>query len=162
MKNKELFDRTISILVKAYMEGVLLHGNECACVIGNMIAANNDICIKTNPLAWSKDGEIIDDPDWNKVHNLGNMRSLAYLDSISLFRGKRELESTGYSVHETCKIEGVFERKYITVVDGGNYEDTDGYLGLMAVVDCLMEIHQCTDEKVKEETKAMFVNEVVI
>lgn len=38
MKNKEQFDNSIKVLVKAYLEGTLLHLEVCACAVGNLIA----------------------------------------------------------------------------------------------------------------------------
>jgi len=46
MKNKKLFDKTISILVNAYLKGTLIHGDSCACAVGNLIAGHNNYTMK--------------------------------------------------------------------------------------------------------------------
>ncbi len=52
MKNKSLYDKTVSILVDAYMNDTLQHGNCFACAVGNIVAANCDV--KTFTFSWSK------------------------------------------------------------------------------------------------------------
>ena len=149
MKDKELFDRTVGILVKAYFEGVLEHRTPCACAVGNMIACAKGYKIvgadiRAN-IRWRDQHFNNIYPSWDRVHSLGIMDDKMYSP------GRIELESTGYSIYDTCRIEGAFERYTYT-------DDPNGFLGLMAVVDVLQEIHGCTDEE-RDQAKALF-NEI--
>lgn len=40
MKRPELYQKTVDILVKAYFDDTLQHGNCYACAVGNIIAGN--------------------------------------------------------------------------------------------------------------------------
>ncbi len=139
MKNKELFDRTVSILVKAYLHETLQHADACACAVGNLVMACGEYEKGFND-------------DWFRCTHRGGIFGDNYYGEA-----KRQIDCTGYSPQEIASIEHVFENNHHVIVGDNIVEDEDGYLGLMAVVDCLMEIHECKDEKVKEETKAMFV-----
>jgi len=131
MKNKKLFDKTISILVNAYLKGTLIHGKCQACVVGNLIVAHNNYSMINGE--WDKDGVYKPSAAW--YNDLVNRRNNPYFKSI------------GYTLLKAIKIEGAFEMY--------NDEDETGYLGLMAVVDALIEIHQGTKDH-KKETKELF------
>ena len=148
MKNKEQFDWTVGVLVKAYLEGTLEHTNCAACAIGNLVAAKRNYQI--NGLIWTNsDGDKIE-PSWGYLQFLGNLRN-----DIPFEHKKRhpkdkalsELAATGYRVWDTCKIEKSFEMVYGT--------EDDQYHGLLAVVDALIEIHQGNEEE-RDEAKQIF------
>lgn len=152
MKNQELFDRTINILVKAYQNETLAHNEACACAIGNMIAGNNGFKIIrsiNSGLFW--DNEI--DSEWTWVHCNGEFEN--FLDSDRYVKGKSQLESTGYSINETILIERAFEYHSEEVWD------EDGFKGLMSVVDALILIHSATTTEAAT-AKSMFVKELTI
>lgn len=69
---------------------------------------------------------------------------------------KREAESTGYTYEEIAKIENAFEWGWDDKF--GQETDDDGYLGLMAVVDVLADIHGI-DLTTREETKKLFIKQ---
>ena len=148
MKNQELFDRTIGILVKAYQNDTLFHGTGCACAIGNLIAHGMGYkftgnIFEINSIDWDSDA----DYDWLTVHKFGKM--LNYPTQA----GIKQLESTGYTIKQTCCIEDAFES-----VDKKDY---DGYLGLISIVDALMEIHEATSEEANS-AKQLFVKELAV
>lgn len=160
MKNKELFDRTISILVKAYQQETLVHMNCCACAVGNIVAANCGISYiptctsdKEYKIVYLHHSGIYNPrlPSWFEVceeENYGNYSKECIL----------QIESTGYTVKQIQKIERAFE--------AANYKesfdcDEDGFKGLMNVVDCLMKIHESTPEQAAE-AKQLFVKEAVL
>lgn len=151
MKNKEQFDWAIGVLVKAYFNETLRRLNCAACAVGNLVAAANNY-EKFYFNNWTdKEGNAVAGL-WAHVHRVtttGYQIKNLYrpYKSGDLHRwnaGKAQLESTGYTIEETAKIERAFET-------GGK----DMFHGLMAVVDCLIEIHEGTEEE-KEEAKEMF------
>ncbi len=132
MKNKEQFDNSIKVLVKAYLEGVLKHTHPCACAVGNLIAACNNYSIinKKYGLQWETE--------------TGRDAYINWMDE----RGKNytqipEIKATGYSIPEIVQIEKAFEQ--IDDVPS----DTDGYKGLCAVCDVLFDIHKGSDKQLK-------------
>lgn len=146
MKNKELFDRTVKILVNAYLNNSLVHNNCCACAVGNIIAANMEI--KYDPylkwvgrqLAWSK--VFVTMPF--KTDQI--QRPWAYAGSA-----KEQIDATGYTWQELSIIESAFES-----APRGIDSEERMYYGLMAVVDALCQIHQLNEET-KKATKELFV-----
>ena len=143
---KPSFDHTVSILVRAYLNDTLEHGNYCACAVGNLIAheVGAEIVLKNNPLSVSK---------YKWIH--------PKYEGGEWFCGtdKRmeQIKTTGYDLGEIFKIERAFEAqgpKY-------NYgtEDQLMFNGLMAVVDVLAEIHGI-DLEAKESAKLQFVKTV--
>jgi hypothetical protein len=171
MKNKELFDKTVSILVKAYFEGTLRHTDPCGCAVGNLIAFNNNYKIVGSledavRLRWKNQIDSTVKQRWCSVHICGDFtRSFTEFDSKRghlddatkkkrLEIGVKQLKSTGYTPTQTALIERAFEIDWeLTDIGDG---DSDGFKGLMAVVDVLQEIHECTDEE-RDTAKQMFV-----
>ena len=147
MKNPELFNETISILVKAYFDGTLRHNDCAACAVGNMVAARNNCVLELDDFicAYDKSGNEFDNRLWfDLVHGLG-------FSGDSLKSAQDQIQTTGYTLQEITDIELAFD--YL----GWNEEnDTDGFKGLMNVVDTLQKIHECTDEE-REEAKLKFV-----
>ena len=131
MRNKKLFDETVAILVKAYMNETLEHGEPCACAVGNLIAARGI------------------EPSW------GWYNYVRRYSKTSL--GTKEVNCTGYSAEEVRYIERAFEGRDIYTQDLRDFsDDPDGYKGLMAVVDVLIEIHEGTEEEAKQ-AKELFI-----
>lgn len=146
MKNKELFDKTIGILVNAYLNNTLVHNNCCACAVGNIIAAN--LQIKYDPylkwtgrqLAWSK--VFVSMPF--KTDQI--QRPWAYAGNA-----KEQIDATGYAWPDLALIEAAFER-----APKGTDKEERMFNGLMAVVDVLCQIHDLNEET-KLATKELFV-----
>lgn len=142
MKNKELFNRTVDILVKAYRNDTLQHMNCYACAIGNLVAHGMNY-------EYNKDN------DFKYYQN-------AYFHFFYLLRnseegnkelGRQQIESTGYTIEELNKIERAFERS-----DRGNSGDDWMLNGLLAVYDTLCEIHEVNKEEVTKG-ELVFVKE---
>lgn len=164
MKNPELFHKTVGILVNAYFKGTLREGDPCGCAVGNLIAANCGYKIQ-NDEWYDKNGNIVI-PNWSAVHNVGNfLAALKELyigekrTSISKEIGLEQLHSTGYTEYETCKIEYAFERADLSECEIDDI-DSEMYIQLMSVVDCLIEIHE-GNETEKSEAKALFNKELI-
>lgn len=150
MKNKELYDKTVSILVDAYMNDTLQHGNYCGCAVGNMIASNMGIQIN-NILKEDEDSEI----EWIGVSDTDASQWLwlIYKDKSCLINERlalRQIRSTGYSVEEIYKIEKAFEGS------DRYYEEDEMFSGLMAVIEALDIIHENTDTTLTNQTKKRF------
>lgn len=143
MKNKKLFDETVSILVDAYLKETLIHQDCTACAVGNIVARKLYHCdnipqeLSFRPFGGAAIGwlDIIDPFSNGPI--------------IEAYKGlaKEQIDSTGYTPNEIFLIEKAFESV-------NNEDDPDGYYGLMKVVDVLCKIHEC--EQSKEETKLKF------
>lgn len=154
MKNKELFDRTISILVKAYQNDTLEHHNCYACAVGNLMAENCGFRLIKTPFKFSEiyytgyNGTLIYEPllpiEQVLTYNLDRLESSDFINDI--------IKKVGYTLNELSSIEAAFE--------GGTYKrddhDKDGFYGLMNVVDALMEIHEAEQKEI-DEAKSLFV-----
>jgi hypothetical protein len=140
MKNQELFDRTVGILVKAYLNETLVHQDSCGCAVGNLVYQHRD---KSN-FGVIKKGFDVHAP-WFKVAKRFNKD----------FEGLQQIKSTGYTISEINNIEISFER-------GGNVvNDKDGFKGLMSVVDYLAEIHEADTEETAN-AKSLFTKELTV
>jgi hypothetical protein len=134
MKNPELFNKTIGILVKAYQNDTLKHGDCCGCAFGNMVVAN---------MGYSLSGR--DGQEWYNCTGTPGQVDIQYYKGLA----KQEIESTGYTPFEMVLIENAFE-------SFDALEDRDGFKGLMSVCDALMQIHEATAEET-ESAKLQFV-----
>jgi hypothetical protein len=161
---KPSFEKTVDILVKAYLNDTLEHGNCYACAVGNLVADSLQYKIVpyTSPsrrrsLSFKWEGSSVgnDYPGqsgWatvfctNGAHQ--ELRPEAY---HAIPSAKEQIDATGYTWRELAKIEFAFER--------GQYSDESNdemFNGLMAVVEVLADIHGIALEQ-KEEAKLLFV-----
>jgi hypothetical protein len=147
MKNKELYDKTISILVKAYLNDTLQQGSCYACAVGNMIAANCGI--KMIDKKWDKSPNTYWDSVFSSYRGVQEIDKYAYCAEA-----KKELDSTGYIWKDLAKIEKAFESTRFN--EEGRQRENAMYEGLLAVVEVLGQIHE-VEKEVIEETKLMFV-----
>lgn len=141
------FEHTIGVLVKAYFEGTLEHGNCAACAVGNIVGACGfpqdvpaymwDDC--PTALHWKK---VFYTSDWGR--QVINKNGYTH-------HAKTVIDATGYSWEELARIEFAFE-----TAPKGESSDDWMFNGLMAVVEVLAEIHNI-DLATREETKKLFV-----
>ena len=162
MKNKELYDRSVNILVDAYMNDELVAQDCNACAVGNLVCANMDYRMHKSylgKLIWlDKNGNIIN-PLWSKVHtvNIGHIIMRTYMVENYIGCAKAQIDSTGYTPEQTSRIEVAFEKGNLIV----GSKDEKMFSGLMSVIDVLDEIHENTDEEVTKETKSKFQKTVI-
>ncbi len=124
MKNKEQFDNSIKVLVKAYLSDTLRHANCMVCAVGNLVCAGMGYDMIPAVKGWElPSGQLRYYADW------------PYEGS-----GEQEINSTGYTREDIVLIEEAFESK-----NG----DQDGYKGLCAVFDVLVKIHQGSDKELE-------------
>lgn len=161
---KATFENTVDILVKAYLNDTLKHGNCCACAVGNIIAANMgfEFCHedpsaikspswKGHPYpAYSEDGRSVN--GWGAAFYTSGWSGRQQITRENLSKKPviEQIMSTGYSWEELAKIEHSFETG-----DMGESEDEYMFNGLMAVVDVLAEIHNI-DLSEKKVAKKLF------
>lgn len=150
MKNPELYNKTVEILVQSYLNDTLVKGSCACCAVGNIIAANSGVVIERvgRPCNYGKGLPI---EEW-----YGKLLRRELLTDEEL--------STGYTTQELTQIESAFESNteiYGRMYDSGLYTEKqileDQYNGLMAVIDVLDKIHENTDSAVTEKSKALFV-----
>lgn len=146
MNREEIYYRSVDVLVKAYLNDTLEHGNTCACAVGNLIAANTGRTLVppvvppkyTQLYIWS-DGTAL--PKWFE-----EMRCNAMSDEA-----RQQISSTGYSVREVIEIEQAFEGAH------PQYPTNDYvFNSLMSVIDCLDKIHENTDTIISTAAKKKF------
>lgn len=157
MKNQELFNKTISILVNAYQNNTLEHHNCYACAVGNIIAANcgynliKTDCEGDDDYYTGYNGKLIYEPKLKFEHLV-----VVYLDGLSGNINNKiaitHISKSGYSFKELQKIESAFE---ISQDRNWNADDYMFY-GLISVCDCLMEIHEASIEETKQ-AKELFI-----
>ena len=131
MTKQQRFENTTSVLIRSFLRGHLVHGNGCACAIGNMIADAREYSMR--PLfgapAWHSDGKPIL-PCWSTGG--GGIKS-----------NDPDVRELPYTHEELERIERSFED--VLLVDGWDYSpnsDPDGFRGLCAAIDTLMEIDE--------------------
>lgn len=160
MKNEPLWNKTVDILVKAYLGDTLEYGEPCGCAVGNLIAANCEYTIDKsknikNRWIWVKDGIEINHR-WGDGFSFGcGVDGLVY-DHITQI-ARIQAESTGYSYKEVVLIEESFHIG--TQFDLFDSKDAENFNGLMSVIDTLMQIHEANDTEVKE-AKGLFRKEL--
>jgi hypothetical protein len=142
MKNPELYHKSLNVLVKAFINDTLEHGNCTACAVGNLVADALRIDLKK---------------EYTRFEGLGDpSRDLGlWYDALQQPKPTQkmlqQIKYTGYDIEELRKIEKAFESS-----DLGETEEDEMYNGLMAVVETLGEIHEVSKEQV-QESKLLFV-----
>ncbi len=142
------FEHTMNVLVKAYFNDTLQHGNCHACAIGNMVADSLGIGYKigaTNVHCENRFNVPVWDqltPEWQDrfgtlVHPQTKKRQSYFHDYHENMEGPDfQIQQTGYSIKELMRIERTFE-----MANRGNSDDDWMFNGLMAVLEVLAEIH---------------------
>lgn len=171
---KANFENSVNVLVKAYFNDTLRHGNCYACAVGNLVAESSGTkVVKCNMwnfshcgLGWSNlapypalHGEKIQ--GWGAVFSTDTVsvddedypRPIRQVQSKNMgnYFGepKKQIDSTGYTLEELARVEFAFE-------SARGHNDDDRMLnGLMAVVEVLADIHQI-DLTAKENAIGQF------
>jgi hypothetical protein len=156
---KATFDHSVKVLLKAYLNDTLAHGNCYACAVGNLVL---DACgyeyVKARDVQTMHAKMLLSDTllwrdnlvQWHDVFMTCNKNQHINPNGYA-GNAKNQIDSTGYNWKELSRIEFAFE-----TANQGNSEDDYMFNGLMAVIDVLAEIHNIDLVTVKE-TKEMFV-----
>jgi hypothetical protein len=147
MEDYQKFNKTVSILVQAYLNDELKHENCEFCAVGNIVHAAGAPRYNTGNLQPDSCGS------WKGVFFTDGTNQIIYSDEGDRFYqyGLAVIKPTGYEWHELAKIEFAFE-----MASRGNSNDEWMFNGLMSVIDILAEIHNI-DLSTKETAKALFV-----
>jgi hypothetical protein len=130
---KPEFNKTVDILVKAYLNDTLDAADCKRCAVGNIISQNNP------EYDFYQYGE-----SWFRALGLNeSYRDLVDFDHPDIIK-------TGYTPEQLIRIESAFMNRDHSCRDIGIFND------LMAAVEVLAEIHQ-VDLSVKEAAKQLFV-----
>jgi hypothetical protein len=145
-EHKVKFADTVAILVKAYLNNELKHGDCECCAVGNIVHAAGYKKYYHEKMQLDSCGI------WKNVFctDDGVQQWRTYRDEY-YFAGIQCIESTGYSTEELARVEYAFEK-----ASDSESNDERMFNGLMAVVDVLAEIHGI-DLKQAEEAKQLFV-----
>lgn len=156
------FDKTVSILVAAYLVGELQHEDCKKCVVGNLCGGKSEwqYLFMTDPRNYIQHARQISEL---RESVLGKRREQILQEAQDLCL------STGYTIDELKRIEFAFETApgFKDNLDDPLEYDDDGipieeqnedwmFNGLMAVVDVLADIHGVSLEQ-KTSSKKLFV-----
>lgn len=146
-QKKATFEHSVDVLVKAYFDGTLVHGDFCACAVGNLIASAHGASVipqRETIFKWSNGY-----PKWHLVFYSGlteqKFNKHNYHGEI-----RDEIEATGYTLRNLMRIEAAFESTKTYPVP-----KCEVFNGLMAVVDVLADIHG-VDLSVKQNAVTRF------
>lgn len=155
MNRKELYEKTVNVLLDAYNNDELYQGNCNMCAVGNICKESSEKLGIPLGKSWSRlfmtvtSGRnifgILDINNRRKDHNKIYDKSSGWSSRETAIK---LVESTGYSVYELYKIEFVFEK-----AKGKTNSKEKSYNGLVAVLNKLKEIHEVNIEQVSTETK---------
>lgn len=148
MIKQELYHRTVDLLLDAYNECRLKHGQCDACAVGNICGSsywaarfitmdNEDQMI--NPSEFRGPVE-----DFDKLRTYPNERWYNPDEKTILAlqqRADEVIAASGYSKEELMKIEFAFESSIKDKKESAN-ETKRQFIGLCAVLDALKEIHK--------------------
>lgn len=159
--NKAMFDKSVGILVRAYLDETLEHGSCAACAVGNLIAGYIDAKVSVNSVYWTRGVNSIT-PLWTEVF-ICDHPNPSEIQSVypGNYKGwvKKQIDASGYTWQELAEIERAFEMQAPYDPDQENQVAESMFNGLMAVVDVLATIHNI-DLTAKEEAKKLFVKAV--
>jgi hypothetical protein len=146
MKNKALYEKTVSILVDAYMNDTLVHGNCAACAVGNICGAYGF----PEPSFPFYEGPTRE--SWSELFYTASTGQFINASALKDPNVMKVINATGYHWKQLAQIERAFE-----MAPRGSSSDEWMFNGLMAVVEVLDLIHENIDPAVTESSKKRFV-----
>lgn len=162
---KATFENSVSVLVRAYMNDTLRHGDCTACAVGNLLGGEpcwNRLFVTPRSISDGLTPQLIAKRGQYVASFLG---SLYIRDNPSdnvlaqIKRGKAAIKKSGYTVKELMRIEYAYEAApgypVGKTAQEAETDDTWMFNGLMAVVEVLAEIHG-VDLSVKEQGIGQF------
>ena len=132
---KEIYQKSVDILLDSYNAGTLFHSNCSACAVGNLIAANNNIELVKSTSMWG--GQTA---KWSEGRPIWQLVFFTSLEGQEVFMDcykgseKTEIDSTGIPLTELMAIEKAFESAEDEEENKGQYK------GLCAVLDVMKDM----------------------
>lgn len=158
MYKKELYEKTVNILLDAYNKGMLEHGNCTACAVGNMV---QQACGYNHQLNYDGDLSWIEAfPEWRFVF-LTYEKYQELSESSYSGLAKEQIDSTGYTWKQLAEIEYAFESSISNTKEGYNFwrraenQKQGQFIGLTAVLKVLKEIHETEPETHNENQEKL-------
>jgi hypothetical protein len=140
------FNHTVNVLVKAYLNSELRHGDCEACAVGNIVHAAGFPRYNAGKMPHDSCGM------WKGVFYTDVDAQYFQPTAGPLYNnGIQMIQATGYTVLELARVEYAFE-----TAPQGDSNDDWMFNGLMAVLEVLAEIHG-VDFSTKETAKSLFV-----
>lgn len=139
------FEKTVSVLISAFVNETLAHETFCGCAVGNILAEANGCKVKNNQYGffnWYKGKKIVNTL-WRFVFSTVDSVQITFEKHYN-GEAKKEIDASGYTWRELAKIEFAFETAE------GKTADERMFNGLVAVFSVLAEIHS-VDLSVKEQ-----------
>lgn len=160
MRNPELYQKTVDILVAAYFNDTLQHNNCYACAVGNIVAANSGMKFRADPssdrpIYW--DGYTPYSKRWRNDNGVPIAKTPGWFAVLhpdttgDKKQGESEVAASGYDSKDLGLIEYAFE-----AASRGYTPDEYMFNGLMAVIDVLDKIHGNTDAELTSQSKKRF------
>lgn len=155
---KPTFSNTIDILVKAYLNDTLKHGNCRACAVGNILKSAEWMRLFFTDTIFPPPKQLLV-PDENycvSETDDGMEYTVRPVSEVPAFRASAHryaiqlVNESGYTIHELARVEYAFE-----TANFGDSEDQWMFNGLMAVVEVLADIHGVSLEQ-KQEAISLF------
>lgn len=149
MNREELYHKTVNVLLDAYNDGELEHGNCSACAVGN-------ICKEAAKMIR------VHGASWSALFQTNAKGSQLHLPEMKIFfqpDGYALVLLIEYNITDLAKIEFAFESSLHKTDEGYEFwtssvnKKQGQYIGLCGVLDVLKEIHEQL-EKVHEVSKA--------
>tara|TARA_R110001599_G_scaffold89580_4_gene237119 strand:+ start:928 stop:1395 length:468 start_codon:yes stop_codon:yes gene_type:complete len=131
---KEIYQKSVDILLDSYNAGTLFHSNCSACAVGNLIAANNNIELVESTSRFG--GQTA---TWSEGRPIWQLVFFTTLEGQEVFMNcykgseKTEIDSTGIPLTELMAIEKAFESV-------SEEENNGQYKGLCAVLDVMKDM----------------------
>lgn len=161
MTQREKFFETVGILVEAYLNDTLTHGECQACAVGNIIAKKLNCTVVPSYPFWRRaDSDVT--ALWGLVFITNSDGSQTLNPRAYMGSAKKQIDATGYSWQQLALIESSFERAAHYDGAGKLLNDIEEAMfnGLMNVVDALAAIHSI-DLSERESAKLLFKKESV-
>ena len=148
MENKELFERSFNVLLNAYKTDTLIYSSQCACAVGNLVAAANNYKIVQNINSfygyhWESEDNNDLLPQWGECMNMFGTNSF----NKERYRGrcKSEVESTGYNVQTIIEIENIFCLTAFSKIYKS--EKRKKYECLFTIIKYLLNVHKASKKE---------------
>jgi hypothetical protein len=166
MTDREKFFDTVGILVEAYLNETLMHGECCACAVGNILAAKLNCKVQSRidflgewHTYWQRGDDEVR-PLWPLVFTSKTDGSQFQNPKSYMGSTKSQIDRSGYTWQELAIIESAFERAAHYDSEGKLLNDPEEAMfnGLMNVVEQLASIH-LIDLSTRESAKLLFVKQ---